>query len=406
MAVPEVRLGSRFKILFCLAALLLLCSWVRAASPFSPDEPIQGFGLIDAFPGIEFNQPVVITSPPGDTNSLFIVERLGKVFAITNLAHPTKTLVLDLTPSTLSDGGYEPGLLGMAFHPNFRTNGYFFVYRTLVGTDGYYDRLSRFQANPLTLLTSPDAEEIVLQQRDLRYIQHNAGDIHFGPDGYLYISLGESSPPAEDYELTRQPIDKNFFGVMLRLDVDKRPGNLLPNPHPGVKDLYLVPKDNPFVGATEYQGVPLNTSTLRTEIFALGLRNPWRFCFDPVTGEIYCGDVGEQTYEEVNIIHAGANYGWPYLEGPAQTDLYTARPSGFASEPPLWVCVHGSSSLSGQAIIGGLVYSGTLLPGLQRAYIFGDNVRGHIWALLRDREQGTVNVKWLTGEPSLSTFGA
>src|SRR5262249_25534906 len=151
-----------------------------------------------------------------------------------------------------------------------------------------------------TFVVDPSSEQIVLQQRDLRYIQHNAGDIHFGPDGYLYISLGESSPPDEDYRLTRQPIDKNFFGVMLRIDVDKRPGNLSPNPHPGISDLYLVPKDNPFVGATEYQGVQLNTQTLRTEIFALGLRNPWRFCFDPASGEIFCGDVGEQTYEEVN----------------------------------------------------------------------------------------------------------
>src|SRR5262245_10039733 len=223
MALSEVYpILRRTAVLFCL----LFCgivSFARAVSFPTAEEPIHGFGLIDAFPGIQFNQPVVISSPPGDTNSLFVVERLGKLFAITNLTRPNKTLLLDITPVTASDGGYEPGLLGMAFHPNFQSNGFFFLYRTLViGGDGYYDRLSRFRADPKTFAVDPSSEQIVLQQRDLRYIQHNAGDIHFGPDGYLYISLGESSPPEEDYRLTRQPIDKNFFGVMLRIDVDKR----------------------------------------------------------------------------------------------------------------------------------------------------------------------------------------
>ena len=266
------------------------------------------------------------------------------------------------------------------------------------GTDGYYDRLSRFRADPVTLTAIPDSEEIVLQQQDLRYIQHNAGDIHFGPDGYLYITLGESSPPEEDYRLTRQPIDKDFFAVMLRIDVDRKPGNLSPNPHPGVFGLYSVPKDNPFVGASEYQGIPLNTATLRTEIFALGLRNPWRFCFDPVSGEIYCGDVGEQTYEEVNIIRAGANYGWPYVEGPLQTACIPTVP------PALRVSLRFGGTCTvviygGQAVVGGCVYTGKGLPGLDRAYIFGDNVRGHIWALIR-HPQSTNEVRWLAGEPS------
>lgn len=375
------------------------------------EEPIHGFGLVDAFPGIEFTQPVVITSPPGYTNSLFVVERGGMIYALTNLTAPNKTPFLDLTASTITLGGLEPGLLGMAFHPRFASNGYFFIYRSVVSAGGgaaagYYNRLSRFRVQPgAPWQASRDTEEIVLQQRDNAFHIHNAGDIHFGPDGYLYLALGEGAPPPEDFRLTRQPIDKNFFGVILRIDVDKRPGNIVPNPHPGISDLYRVPRDNPFVQTTNYHGIALEPGRVRTEIFALGLRNPWRFTFDPESGEIICGDVGERSYEEVNVIRYGRNYGWPYLEGVEPTPHFGARPPGFSNEPPLWSYYHDSTPFSGQAVIGGRVYQGNSLPEMRRAYVFGDNVRGHIWGLFREDVHGTNEVRWLTGEPGISTFG-
>jgi glucose/arabinose dehydrogenase len=374
------------------------------------EEPIHRFGLVDALPGVEFAHPVVITSPFDSTNSLYVAERAGSIYAVTNLASPNKTLFLKLSADTAAHGGLESGLLGMAFHPQFASNGYFFVYRTVLSRNaepsGYYNRLSRFKVEAgEPFLARASTEEIILQQRDNAFHYHNAGDIHFGPDGYLYLSLGDSEPPVADFRLTRQPIDKNFFGVILRIDVDKRPGNLEPNPHPGVSDHYLVPQDNPFVNTTEYQGVQLEGGKVRTEIFALGFRNPWRFCFDPISGEMIAGDVGEHYYEEVNVVRAGANYGWPYLEALLTTSHHASRPPAFSSEPPLWSYLHDSTRFGGQAIVGGKVYTGSALPGMARAFIFGDNVRGHVWALFRNEIHGTNEVRWLTGEPGLSTFG-
>src|SRR5690606_34539117 len=125
--------------------------------------------------------------------------------------------------------------------------------------------------NPFSI--SRESEEILINQRDLSIENHNSGDLHFGPDGYLYVSLGDASPPPDDHAVTHQPIDKSFFGAILRIDVDEKPGSLAPNPHPAVVGGYRVPADNPFIGATEYHGIAVNPGEVRTEIYALGFRN-------------------------------------------------------------------------------------------------------------------------------------
>jgi glucose/arabinose dehydrogenase len=373
-------------------------------------EPALGYTLIEPFPSIKFEQPVAVVSASGFSNSLFVVERFGKIYAITNLNNPDKTLFLNLADSTITAPGLEVGLLGLAFHPNFAENGQYFVYRCVIDTGGNYNRLSRFRVLPgQPFASDPASEEIILQQRDYSINFHNAGDIHFGSDGYLYLSIGEGSPAPEDLAITRQPIDKSFFGTIIRIDVDKRRGNLPPNPYRGsVNSKFLIPSDNPFIGVTNYQGVSVNRADVRTEIFALGLRNPWRFSIDPITGELFCGDVGESSYEEVNLIEKGKNYGWPYREGAQDTGFFPSEPPGFASIDPIHSYYHGNlnnDNNSGQAVIGGHVYRGTAIPQLYGAYLFGDNVRGHIWALFRDAVHGTNSVQWLTGEPNLSTFG-
>ncbi len=367
---------------------------------------------MDALGDLRFDNPVCLATPPGETNCLFVVERAGRIYAITNLAQPEKTLFLDVSLSTLFDpAGMEEGMLGMVFHPEFRVNHQFFTFRcTYVPTPsenpGFFDRLSRFTTskdNPFQVDAA--SEEIVMDQKDYAIFSHNAGDLHFGPDGFLYLSMGDSSPPLEDLIRTRQPIDKQLFGTILRIDVDKRPDSLPPNNHPSITSRYLIPADNPFIGATTYQGYTVNPSEVRTEIFALGLRNPWRFCFDPITGKILCGDVGESSYEEVNLIEKGGNYGWPYREGFGNTDWFSPLPPQVSSTDPVIAYPHGASPVSGNAIIGGLVYTGSAFPRLNGAYIFADNVSSHVWALHRQDFGVTNQFEWFTGEPSIASFG-
>src|SRR5262249_5226602 len=231
----------------------------------------------------------------------------------TNLANPTRTVFLDLSSVvTGATPQKQQGFSSIVFHPGFATNGYFYVayvliQRTATG-NGYYDRVARFQVST----TNPnqarrDSEVVLIDQYDENEA-HNINDLRFGPDGYLYVSIGDEGDPA-DYLNNSQRLDKDFFSGILRLDVDMKPGNLLPNPHPSITTNYWVPADNPFVGITSFNGVAIDPTQLRTEFYAVGLRNPWRMAFDPETGFLYCGDVGESSYEEVNVIAKGGNYG-------------------------------------------------------------------------------------------------
>lgn len=344
-----------------------------------------GYTFSNAFPSLIFTNPVCITSPPGETNRLFILEKRGRIVVITNLAAPTRSIFLDMTSivSSSDSVGDERGLLGLAFHPGYATNGYFYVFYTgnanTSGGNGLHDILARYQvsaSNPNQ--ADPTSNTRLLAQFD-QASNHNGGDIHFGPDGYLYVSLGDEGDGNDSFG-NSQKIALDFFSGVLRLDVDKRPGNLLPNPHHAVTTNYLVPADNPFVGATSFNGLPVNPAAVRTEFWAVGLRNPWRMSFDPDTGILYCGDVGQSTREEISIIERGKNYGWVYWEGFFQRT--SPLPAGFAHTPPL---IDYPRSL-GFAVTGGRVYRGTRISQLYGAYIYGDYGSGNIWAL---RHSGT-----------------
>ena len=230
--------------------------------------------------------------------------------------------------------------------------------------------------------------------------------MHFGPDGYLYISVGDEGSQFDGFH-NSQRIDKNFFSAILRIDVDKKPGSLPPNPHASVPTdtgvaRYAIPPDNPWVGATSFNGLPVDPAAVRTEFYAVGLRNPWRFWFDPPTGELWEGDVGQDAWEEVNLIIKGGNYGWVHREG-RSPGFRLPAPAGFSSLDPLYTYPHGTGDKEGNSVIGGLVYHGGNLPELQGAYVFGDNVSGHIWALRRDG--GALKVERLTGEGGIASFG-
>jgi len=421
--------------------------------------PPTAVQVVLAYPGLTFTIPVCFASPPGDAKRLFVCELGGKIKVIPDVTAPTATSsqVLDLvqvistptrTPAETWPVGPtgESGLLGLAFHPDYATNGYFYVtYMVAKSNDTAfgYQRLSRFtvpadQIGQPAPVADPASELILIEQRD-REDNHSGGDLHFGADGYLYWTTGDEGDPNDQWN-NSQHLELNFFGAMARIDVDKKPGNLEPNAHPNPTAAglgysavnaiprdeipagsghffarYSVPIDNPYVATSKggtwngmFNGSAISAANLpyvRSEFWAVGLRSPWRFCIDEPTGEIWLGDVGQNTYEELNLITKGGNYGWAFREG-----LHAGPktpPAGFSGIDPIYEYVHnaraGDPNFKGNAIIGGVVYHGTRFPSLAGAYIFGDFMSGNIWALTRPG--GVVTVQRITGFPSITTFG-
>jgi glucose/arabinose dehydrogenase len=368
--------------------------------------PVYGYNTINAFGSMTFNYPVCIASPPGETNRVFILEKQGLIVVITNLAAPTRTVFMDISSRVMSVASVadERGLLGLAFHPNYAANHLFYVWYTGTATTSapgatnqMHDILSRFQtstSNPNS--GDPNSEVRLIQQYD-EAPNHNAGDLHFGPDGYLYVSLGDEGGSNGEYNNT-QRIDKDFFSGILRIDVDKRAGSLAPNSHPSATSNYAVPPDNPFVGATSFNGLPVTPSSVRTEFWAVGLRNPWRFCFDPANGTVFCGDVGQGTLEEIDIIGKGKNYGWNYFE--AVNPFTGTPPPGFVHTLPI---LNYSRTL-GYCVIGGVVYRGARMSQLYGAYIYGDYGSGRIWALWNSGNTVTTNTQ-LVIDAGVTAFG-
>lgn len=382
--------------------------------------PQSGFVPTLAFGNLAFTDPLAIVSPPDETNRLFIVEQRGVVAVITNLAAPNRSEFLNLTGRVLGGApSDEQGLLGLAFHPGFRTNGFFYVYFTtteittnLDGSvnNGPHQCLARFRASVAnTNIADPGSELRLLSLFD-EAPNHNGGCLQFGPDAYLYVSTGDEGGQDDSFN-NSQRIDKDFWSGLLRLDVDLRPGSLVPTPHPahriagwnGVIN-YRVPPDNPFVGATSFNGVAINPGALRSEFWAVGLRNPWRFTFDTAGGALYCADVGGSLWEEVDVITRGGNYGWACREGNIPGPKAAQAPPGFISVPPILAYSHGSATNQGFAITGGVVYRGSRFPSLDGRYVFADYVSGHIWAALPNGTNA-VGFQYLTTDAGIAGFG-
>jgi glucose/arabinose dehydrogenase len=395
------RLVTFVGILFVVFASLLgtraQLSRVANTTLKMPQAPAtRGYVLQQQF-GRSFSSPVALVTPTGETNRLFIVEKVGRISLITNLtaATPTVLTFLNITNKVNPDG--EQGLLGLAFHPNYKENGYFYVF--YVTPTPRRDRLSRFSVSAADPnIADPISEVIFINQVD-DYSNHNAGDLHFGPDGYLYVSLGDEGDGG-DTGRNSQRIDKDFFAGIIRIDVDKRPGNLEPTAHPAATTNYFVPADNPFVGATSFNGVALaDPSKVRTEFWATGLRNPWRMSFDRDTGTLWVGDVGQGAREEIDIITKGGNYGWNYREGTIRYGSATP-PAGFTHIDP----IYDYPRTDGISVTGGLVYRGDRISQLYGAYLFADYGSGNFWAL-RLNENGKGVFQRLLTDSGISAFG-
>lgn len=380
--------------------------------------PVFGYATTNAFGSLAFTDPVAIVSPPGETNRLFMVEQRGRIAVITNLAEPTRSVFLDLTSQVVGGApSDERGLLGLAFHPGYATNRYFYVFYSTTattpvpgGTNALHQRVARLEVSPADPNQALTSSQVPLLTMFDEAGNHNGGDLHFGPDGYLYVSLGDEGGGNDGYD-NSQRLDKDFWSAILRLDVDQRPGSVTPNPHPAIHPgTYAVPPDNPFLGATQFNGLPVDPLNVRTEFYAVGLRNPWRMSFDPVTGLLYCGDVGQGAWEEIDLIVRGGNYGWVFREGLHANPNTGGRtpPPGFDPINPIQEYGRGSGTNQGFAVTGGVVYRGSRIPQLQGWYVFGDYGSGNLWALRYEVANGVTHFTpftRLTGNPSVAGFG-
>jgi len=486
----------------CLLATCVAVSgqWVREANQTLalPADLGSTYVLEDALGGLTFTAPTCITAPPGESNRLFVVERgvqgnpqgptgsntefnpqilshansrPAQIIRVEDLnttprRQATPFLRLQDVPGMFSAGvsglyqKNESGLLSMAFHPLYAQNGYFFVFYSLsrnVGTVSapnwrLFQRISRFRAlgsAPYTAATTadPTSEVPLISQLD-EMANHNGGDMAFGPDGYLYIALGDEGNFFGSFG-NGIYINRDFFSAILRIDVDQRAGNLPPNPHsqpiagalqnpfPSAvhAGTYRIPAGsdaNPFIGRTQWHGQPIAPETVRTEFFAAGMRNPYRMSFDPATGRLFCGDVGERRREEVDLIVKGGDYGWWWKEGsipqeapdinhappdeapsppilsPVKPSPFTPAEIGYTEESytdPIYEYAHlGKYGEARNCIIGGEVARGSGLAELYGKYLFADYVTGEIAALT---ETGGVWTRQtlMTGYPNITEFG-
>jgi uncharacterized repeat protein (TIGR03806 family) len=307
---------------------------------------LEGVALERAFPSLGFDSPLLLTAPPGVADRLFVVEQGGRVYTFDPRAEaPEKELFLDLS-AKVSRVGNEEGLLGLAFHPDYAQNGRFFVSYSAIGTHSVVAELvvssDRDRADP--------ASERALLTQEQPYRNHNGGMIAFGPDGHLYVAFGDGGAAGDPEGRAQDP--RTWLGKLLRIDVDGG-------------EPFAIPGDNPFADG----------AAALPEIWALGFRNPWRMSFDRATAALWLGDVGQDRFEEVDIVTRGGNYGWRAFEGYERFDDDELSIGGH-SEP---IAVYGRNE--GNSITGGYVYRGGSLPLLQGVYVFGDFGSGMIWGL-------------------------
>ncbi len=352
---------------------------ITVQPPPNSTPPSQGPANANSFPnpdayhwspvvsGLEL--PVDIQFPDDGSGRMFVLEKAGRIRIVQNgqlLAAP----FLDITDRVGSNSS-ERGLLGLAFHPHYKENGLFYV--------NYTDKqgntvIARFQASADPNLADPASEKVLLHVQQ-PFPNHNGGETVFGPDGYLYLGLGDGGSQGDPYGNGQNT--NVLLGKILRINVDHG-------------DPYAIPPDNPFVHGGG-----------RPEIWAYGLRNPWRFSFDMATGNLYIGDVGQDTWEEVDVVSshsAGLNFGWNYYEG---LHPYTGQPpAGLHLTMPVTNYSHAEG---GCAITGGYVYRGSMAEW-QGIYLYGDYCSGKIWGLIHTG-QGWQSQLLFESRVNLSSFG-
>lgn len=329
--------------------------WLTSRIVGSPEPPAP-FITERVFPNLKFREPVELTPMPG-TDRLILVEREAKIYSFPNQGDCEKADLL-VNMKELSREIYET--YSIAFHPGFLTNRYIFVFYILKSglPDGTH--ISRFKVKD----TDPPTLDLATEKLLITWLSggHNGGCIRFGPDGYMYLSIGDATVPSPPDLLDTGQDLSDLLGSIIRIDVDREE-----NGRP-----YRIPPDNPFI----------NTPRARPEIWAYGFRNPWRMSFDPATGDLWVGDVGWELWEMIYRIERGGNYGWSLMEG-----THVVRPGSKKGPTPILPPVVEHPHSEAASITGGYVYHGKRLPELNKAYIYGDYETGKIWEWRNDRSR-------------------
>ena len=334
----------------------------------------------NAFPNLTFVDPVGIHHSGDGTNRIFVVEQEGRIKVFNNDSNTSiSQTFLDIRSIVDQDGGYtEEGLLGLAFHPNYEQNGYFYVNYT--DYNPKRNVIARYSVDPDNPNEADYFSSEILLEVNQPYHNHNGGQMEFGNDGYLYISFGDGGSSG-DPQNNGQDLS-TLLSTIVRIDVNNQSNNMN----------YSIPFDNPFI----------DNQSARPEIFAYGLRNVWRFSFDSETNLLWAADVGQNEWEEIDIIHPGLNYGWNEMEA---SHCYppgsNCNPDQF--ELPVWeyaLYVDGVCSVT-----GGYVYRGNNIYTLRGKYIYGDWCTGDIWALYTNNNQNYINEEIIRTDINITSFG-
>ena len=339
-----------------------------------------------AFSGLRFQRPVALLQAPGEAARWFVVEQPGVVRVFDGDAMGKPPAVFVDIRDRVDDGPNEAGLLGMAFHPDFADNRQVFLSYTAPGRP-LVSRVSRFTSADDGRTLDRGSERILITL-DQPFGNHNGGHVAFGPDGYLYAGYGDGGAGGDPHGNGQNT--QTLLGAMLRIDVDlPSPKRSLGFAQAGGGRPYAVPPDNPFAASPGG----------RPEIFAWGLRNPWRFSFDRATGELWVADVGQGLWEEVHRVVRGGNYGWNIREGAHCYGARSCDTSGLVDP------VVEYSHAQGCSITGGYRYRGRAIPALTGVYVYGDYCSGRIWGLYLDGAGGPESRWLLDTSLSISSFG-
>ncbi|TWU15753.1 Quinoprotein glucose dehydrogenase B precursor [Allorhodopirellula heiligendammensis] len=321
--------------------------------------------VVEAYPNLRISRPIVMMGAGDGSGRLFVASQTGEIYAFDQDDETVEEpeIFMDLSDRVgYKDRENEEGFLGLAFHPKFKENGKFYVYYT-TSQRPHVSIVSEFRTQEGSQHKLGDADsERELMRIDQPFWNHNGGTVAFGPDGYLYIALGDGGK-GNDPLKSAQDLSK-LLGSILRIDVDSQDDGLA----------YGIPDDNPLVGRTH----------VWPEIYAWGIRNIWRMSFDPATGELWAADVGQNDWEEINLIRNGGNYGWSVREGANRFTLGGEKGSDVNEKyiEPLIEYPHTDDW--GKSVTGGSVYRGKDTPVLDGYYLYGDYVSGRLWAMKID----------------------
>jgi glucose/arabinose dehydrogenase len=348
------------------------------------------------FPNLTFTRPVGMLQAPNDATRWFVIGKPGVIHVFDNQPNvQSPQEFLNITQRVSESANDELGLLGLAFHPDWPANRRFYVFYS--GGNPLSSFVSEFMADASGTAGDPNSErQLIRIQKPGGQSNHNGGNIAFGPDGFLYIGVGDGGGGNDQHgAIGNGQLRSTLHGKILRIDVNTS------NP---VATPYLIPSSNPFASVTtlcrDNGNSPSNMDC--PEIYAMGFRNPWRWSFDKQTGDLFVGDVGQSAREEVDRVVLGGNYGWRCFEGTRNTGM------ACGSEPNLLPPIAEYDRSFGQSITGGYVYRGKAFPQLVGRYVFGDFIFGNIWSIAADTQPTldlvSANVQPFDSDLAISSF--